>query len=255
MTTPALHCQRIGAGPDLVLLHGWGLHAGIWAPLVEALAQRFRLHLYDLPGHGRSASVEEFTLESVCEALVQDVPEQAHWLGWSLGGMVALEFAARYPQRVTRLALLASNPKFVIGADWPHALAPEVLDGFAQDLSKDYVTTLQRFVSLVARGALDSGVLRTLRRALAAAPAPTQTALRGGLAILRDADLRPRVRELRMPVLWLGGARDTLVPIAALRAVTAMYPHMQLREIEAAGHAPFVSHPQACAQALTEFFE
>ncbi|MBI5040124.1 MAG: pimeloyl-ACP methyl ester esterase BioH [Gammaproteobacteria bacterium] len=254
MTIPALHCQRIGAGPDLVLLHGWGLHAGIWAPLVEALAPRFRLHLYDLPGHGRSAPVETFTLESVCEALAQDVPEQAYWLGWSLGGMVALEFAARYPRRVSYLALLASNPKFVIGADWPHALASEVLDGFAQDLSQDYVTTLQRFVSLVARGAPDSGVLRMLRRALATAPAPTQTALRGGLAILRDVDLRPRVRELHIPVLWLGGVRDTLVPITALRAVTTAYPRMQLREIESAGHAPFVSHPQACAQALTEFF-
>ncbi len=254
MKIAALHCERIGTGPDLVLLHGWGLHAGIWAPLVEALALRFRLHLYDLPGHGRSAPVETFTLESVCEALVQDAPEQAHWLGWSLGGMVALEFAARYPQRVTHLALLASNPKFVIGAEWPHALAAAVLDSFAHDLSTDYVTTLQRFVSLVARGASDSGVLRTLRRALTAAPAPTQTALRGGLAILRDADLRPRVRELRMPVLWLGGARDTLVPITALRTMTTLYPHMQLREIESAGHAPFVSHPQACAQALTEFF-
>jgi pimeloyl-[acyl-carrier protein] methyl ester esterase len=253
MTTPALHCQRIGAGPDLVLLHGWGLHAGIWAPLVEALAPRFRLHLYDLPGHGRSAPVETFTLESVCEALAQDVPEQAHWLGWSLGGMVALEFAARYPQRVTRLALLASNPKFVIGAEWPHALAAEVLDGFTHDLSTDYVTTLQRFVSLVARGAPDSGVLRTLRRALATAPAPTHTALRGGLAILRDADLRPRVRELRMPVLWLGGVRDTLVPIAALRVLTATYPQMRLQEFESAGHAPFVSHAHECAQALTEF--
>jgi pimeloyl-[acyl-carrier protein] methyl ester esterase len=253
MTTPALHCQRIGVGPDLVLLHGWGLHAGIWAPLAEALAPRFRLHLYDLPGHGRSEPVETFTLESVCETLAQDVPEQAHWLGWSLGGMVALEFAARYPQRVTRLVLLASNPKFVIGADWPHALAFEVLDGFAHELSTDYAKTLQRFLSLVARGALDSSVLRTLRRALATAPAPTQTALSGGLAILRDADLRPCVRELRMPVLWLGGARDTLVPIAALRAMTALYPHMQLREVESAGHAPFVSHSKQCAQALTEF--
>jgi pimeloyl-[acyl-carrier protein] methyl ester esterase len=78
--------------------------------------------------------------------------------------------------------------------------------------------------------------------------------LRGGLAILRDADLRPRVRELCMPVLWLGGARDTLVPIAALRAVKKEYPRMQLLEIESAGHAPFVSHAQECAQTLTEFF-
>lgn len=253
MNMPALHCQRIGNGPDLVLLHGWGLHAGIWAPLIDVLAERFRLHLYDLPGHGRSAAVDEFTLASVCEALAQDVPEQAHWLGWSLGGMIALEFAARHPQRVARLALVASNPCFVVSGDWRHALAPEVLEGFARDLSTEHAATLQRFVSLVARGAPDSGVLRVLRHAVSTAPAPAPIALRGGLAILRDTDLRPRLRVLRMPVLWLGGVRDTLVPIAALRAVTAAYPNMRLQEFEFAGHAPFVSHPQAFAQALTEF--
>lgn len=255
MNSPVLHCHRVGAGPDLVLLHGWGLHAGIWAPLTEMLASRFRLHLYDLPGHGRSAPVEEFTLASVCDALAQAAPMQAYWLGWSLGGMIALEFAARHPQRVARLALVASNPRFVADADWPHAMQADVLEGFARDLDADYAATLQRFVSLVARGAPDGGVLRTLRRAVSEAPSPTSAALRSGLTILRDGDLRPRLRELRMPTQWLGGVRDTLVPIEALRAVTTTYPQMRLQEFEATGHAPFISHPQAFSRALTEFFQ
>lgn len=255
MTSPVLHCQRIGSGPDLVMLHGWGLHAGIWVPLTELLATRFRLHLYDLPGHGHSAPVDEFTLTSVCEALAQDAPERAHWLGWSLGGLIALAFAARYPARVERLLLVASNPRFV-ATDTEHpGMAPEVLEDFARDLETDYSATLARFLSLVARGAPDTSVLRMLRRAMTTAPVPTSIALRGGLAILRDADLRTLPASLVMPVVWLAGARDTLVPIAALQQVVRAYPTMQLTAFDLAGHAPFVSHPQAFAAAVTEFLQ
>jgi pimeloyl-[acyl-carrier protein] methyl ester esterase len=250
-----LHCRSVGTGPDLVLLHGWGLHAGIWEPVVEALSARFRLHLYDLPGHGLSAPVQHFTRDEVCAALARSAPAQAYWLGWSLGGMLALEFAARHPERVMRLALVASNPKFVAAADWPQAMAPDVLEGFAEALATDHASTLNRFLGLVARGAPDNGVLRTLRRAMQSASAPTAGALRAGLEILRCADLRTQAAALQMPVLWMAGARDTLVPIAASRALHAAYPHQRLCEFAQAGHAPFISHPDAFVEALTEFLQ
>lgn len=253
MSTQALHSRCAGQGPDLVLLHGWGMHAGIWRPIVELLATQFRLHLIDLPGHGSSAPLESFTLDTVCDALIQVVPERAHWLGWSLGGLLALEFAARNPQRVERLILMASNPRFVVTDDWPHGMARTVLEEFARDLLLDHQATLNRFLGLVARGSADTTVLRELRRAVSAAPPPTASALRGGLAILRDVDLRSRLDAVSMPLLWLAGARDTLVPIAALRRVHEQYPHMQLQEIPQAGHAPFMSHPQETVAMITEF--
>lgn len=249
-----LHCRCVGQGPDLVLLHGWGLHAGIWESLVGPLAAKFRLHLYDLPGHGRSAPIDGFTVESVCTVLAETAPAQAHWLGWSLGGMVALEFAARHPQRVGRLALAASNPKFVASEDWPYAMAPEVLEEFAQALRMEYADTLNRFLGLVARGAPDSGVLRMLRQALRAAPPPTAQGLQAGLEILRATDLRARIPELKMPVLLLAGARDTLVPIAAMRYLAERYSQLRLREFPHAGHAPFISHPDDFVAAVAEFF-
>lgn len=248
-----LHCRRVGQGPDLVLLHGWGLHAGIWEPVIEPLSTRFRLHLYDLPGHGHSASTQHLTLDSLCAALAEAAPAQAYWLGWSLGGMVALAFAARHPQRVTRLVLAASNPRFTAADDWPHAMAPEVLEEFACALGEDYAATLNRFLGLVARGAPDNAVLRTLRQAMKSAPAPTVDGLRSGLEILRTADLRERVPALAMPTLLLAGARDTLVPVAALRALVERHPQLQLREFAQAGHVPFISHPQEFVAALMEF--
>lgn len=250
-----LHCRRIGTGPDLVLLHGWGLHAGIWAPVIDALSAGFRLHLYDLPGHGLSPPVEYFTRHAVCAALARSAPAHAHWLGWSLGGMLAVDFAAQHPERVRRLALVASHPKFVASADWPQAMAPEVLDGFAQALATDYAATLNRFLGLVARGAPDNGVLRALRRALQSAPAPAAGALRAGLDILRSADLRVAAGGLLMPVLWLAGCRDTLVPVASLRALVEAQPQQRLHEFARAGHAPFVSHPDEFVAALREFLQ
>ena len=49
-----MHIETVGQGPDLVLIHGWALHGGVFAPLVARLSGRFRLHLVDLPGHGHS---------------------------------------------------------------------------------------------------------------------------------------------------------------------------------------------------------
>lgn len=248
-----LHCRSVGHGPDLVLLHGWGLHAGIWEPVVEPLSARFRLHLYDLPGHGRSAAMRDFTLDSACAALAETAPAQAHWLGWSLGGMLALAFAARHPQRITRLALVASNPRFTVAADWPQAMAPEVLEDFARALGEDYAATLNRFLGLVARGAPDNTVLRMLRQTMKTAPAPTIEGLRSGLEILRAADLRECLPTLAVPTLLLAGARDTLVPAASQRALAERHPKLQLREFAQAGHAPFISHPREFVAALVEF--
>ena len=51
----ALHVEVRGSGPDLVLLHGWALHGGMWGPWLDHLATHRRLHVIDLPGHGHSA--------------------------------------------------------------------------------------------------------------------------------------------------------------------------------------------------------
>jgi pimeloyl-[acyl-carrier protein] methyl ester esterase len=217
------------------------------------LSNNFRLHLIDLPGHGLSAPIGSFTLDSVCDVLARHVPKRAHWLGWSLGGLLALAFAARHPQRVERLIMLASNPCFVANDAWPQGMARNVLESFAEDLLQDHQAMLTRFLGLIARGALDNAVLRELRRAVRAVPSPHAPTLRGGLAILRDTDLRPSLDALSMPTLWVGGVRDTLVPITALRRVHEQYPHMPLHEVVQAGHAPFISHPQETAAAISEF--
>lgn len=81
-----LHTESIGTGPDLVLLHGWAMHSGVWNGVRERLARHFRLFLVDLPGHGFSPACEPGTLERVVEMISDILPPSCMVCGWSLGG-------------------------------------------------------------------------------------------------------------------------------------------------------------------------
>ena len=139
-----MHINSIGQGPDLVLVHGWSMHSGVWQPLVDLLGEHFRCHLVDLPGHGQSEWHEgDFELTRLLDNLSLALPQDAMWLGWSLGGMVALAMAQHYPDKVKKLILLASNPRFVQTDDWPCAMAAEVFNTFSASLADDQQQTLQ----------------------------------------------------------------------------------------------------------------
>jgi pimeloyl-[acyl-carrier protein] methyl ester esterase len=250
----SLYIETRGSGTDLVLLHGWGLHGGLFGPVLEPLAARYRLHLVDLPGHGRSPMLSaEYTLEHVVEAVSREVPAGAAWLGWSLGGRIALAAAANSAD-IGRLILVGTNPCFIQKPDWPHAMPEEELAQFAASLRDDYRSTLQRFLAVQSRGSASAREeLRGLREALFAHGDPDPRALAGGLEILRGADLRPALRRIAQPTLVLHGARDTLAPLAAAEYTAAQLPNGTLAVIEGAGHAPFLSHPEQFLAAVEMF--
>ena len=115
-----IYTETHGQGKPVVLVHGWAMHTGMWRSFARRLAERYRVTCVDLPGHGLSGKIDPFTLPLVCEQLARQLPDQAsQWLGWSLGGSVALEMVRRYPERVASVVLLASNPRFVQECDWP----------------------------------------------------------------------------------------------------------------------------------------
>ena len=249
-----LYTQTSGDGPDLMLVHGWGLHAGIWERLLPLLEPVFRVTCVDLPGHGRSSWHNEATLDDLVEAVLPVAPAHADWLGWSLGSLVATRAALTAPARIGQLVLLAGTPCFVRRPDWPAAMQPGLLDTFATDLQQDYAATLNRFLALQVHGSENAGaVLRELRARLLEHGAPDTGALAAGLGILRNTDLRDSLPQLEQRVLFLMGARDTLVPAAAGQQAARLAAAGQSRVIDGAGHAPFIARPEAVASAVREF--
>lgn len=250
-----LSIETLGSGPPLVLLHGWAMHAGLFSPLSERLRNRYSLHLVDLPGHGHSRdSRVPLQLPALAQAVAAQVPERAVWLGWSLGGLVALQAARQFPQRLRGLAMLCANPRFVRGDDWPQGMPAEIFQGFAKDLENDYRATLDRFLMLEAQGSDHMREeLRMLRDQVYARGEPPPQTLRDGLALLQQSDLRDGLATLAMPSLWLAGRRDRLVSPASMRAAASHAVQATYVEIAHGGHAPFLTHAEEVADAIDAF--
>ncbi len=248
-----LHVEVVGKGPPLVLIHGWGLHGGVFAPLVDRLSNEFEFHLVDLPGHGHSRENQTpLTLQACVPELLACTPS-AVWIAWSLGGLFALQAAATTPQ-VRALALIAATPCFVRAPDWPHAVETSVFAQFGRELEQDYRGTLERFLALDTLGSEHARAeLRTLKENLYARGEPEPRALQQGLALLEESDLRAVLPQLSVPSLWISGRRDRLVPPAAMQAAASLTPHSSYLDIAGGGHAPFLGHADRVAEELRLF--
>lgn len=246
-----LYVHTEGRGDaHLVLLHGWAMHGGVFAPLIGALRERCTLHVVDLPGHGHSRDCTVSLQPDACvHAILARVPRAA-WLGWSLGGLYALQAALDFPDRVTALAMVSASPRFVRGAGWTYAVSPEILQDFGRDLATDYEGTLERFLQLEAFGS-DSAHddLRKMRADSLERQRPDPRALVEGLDVLEHTDLRARLASLTQPSAWISGRRDRLIPPQALRWAAAQC-HGAFTCVAGGGHAPFIGHAPEVVAAI-----
>lgn len=249
-----MHIDVIGTGPALGLVHGWAMHGGLFAPLIERLRAHRTLHIVDLPGHGHARDdARALDPAAIAAELVARVAD-ATWLGWSLGGQVALHCALDHPHAVRGAILVASSPKFVRSDDWPHGVSTTLFGEFGLALQRDFRGTLDGFLALeVAGSAHAQSELRNLRTHAFERGEPAPRALLDGLALLDTTDLRARLPDLRVPSLWIAGRRDRLVPPAAMTAAAALCPGGESLVIRDAGHAPFLGAPDAVADAVLGF--
>ncbi len=252
-----IHTETYGSGEPLLLIHGWAMHTGIWRVFAKQLAHYYQVICVDLPGHGHSEKIPSFTLENISLHLEKVLPAASACtlVGWSLGGVVALDLANRFPERVKSLVMIGSNPCFVKTPTWSGIKQP-VLDKFATDLTADCRGTLLRFLSLQVNGLQDYKIVfKELKEALHACEVPETDVLQGGLAILEQQDLRPQLARVACPVQAILGGYDTLVPVAVAEQLLDLKPNLNLNVIEKAAHVPFLSHPELLISLLRDFLE
>ncbi len=267
----SLHVESYGSGAPLLLIHGWGMHGGLWGEVVSNLAQDFCVQVVDLPGHGCSGKSElgraqlergthspltthQSAIDAIVTQLSAKFEEPLTVCGWSLGGQIALRWAQLEPQKIQRLALVSSTPCFAQRADWLEAMPLATLAEFATALTDNPTQTLRRFVALQTRGSDNERALLTrLRNELFAHGEPDCSALQSGLEILRDCDLRDALPNITQPSLVIAGERDTLTPPQASEYMAAALPDAQLVTIAGAAHAPFLSHPEIFVEHLKKF--
>jgi pimeloyl-ACP methyl ester carboxylesterase len=224
----------LGSGDPVVLVHGLGYARWGWDPVVEPLAERFQLILFDNRGIGDSeVPAGPYTAAAMSEdvAAVLDTVglERAHVVGTSLGGMVAQELAIRRPERVERLALLSPA-----GVPSRGGLLGHVVPLLA---------------TLRATGPALAAALA--RDAAAAGPA---SLLRGARYAVRT-DLRRELNAVAAPTLLLWGERDHVVPVSLAEEWCRELGTARVLVLPGAGHVPMFDAPSEVAEALLRFLE
>jgi pimeloyl-[acyl-carrier protein] methyl ester esterase len=250
---------EVGNGRPLVLLHGWATSASVFSELVTMLADDFRLLIPDLPGHGASSPAVQNDLVSIAAALncwleaTESTPVALG--GWSLGGMLALEMARQKPQKIDRLLLIGTTPRFTSGDDWTFGLPEVQVRAFGRNLARRFETTLADFFNLAFAGEdISRERLRAIRNfAVKQSPLPDQVAameLLNGFSEQNQLDLLTHIDQ---PALVIHGELDQITPLAAGRYLAEQLPHGEFLEFSGVGHGPFLSRPQEVVGRILEF--
>ena len=229
----------------MVLIHGFGFHAFVWEPVAQRLPDNYTIHRFTLNGYSTDAPPDDTS-----DAARLAVHEAAHWVGWSMGGLVALS-AMQDGARPRSLSLLASLPCMVGRADWPHAIKPKAFARFRQRVLQDPAAGMRHFADLVTHGDTD---IEPMLEQLHAAPVPNTDVLRAGLDCLEQSDLRATWARHLVPQQCILAQHDALVPAAA-DPLRALCPTASVTLAEKAGHALLLSQPAWCAEILHAFWQ
>jgi proline iminopeptidase len=264
-----LNVEIVGHGDPLLLMHG-GPGADLWTlHRLRALADRFRLVFYDHRCNGRSeGTLESFTWENLAadaDALGETLGLD-RWavLGHSFGGHVALEYALRHPDRITRLVLMDTGPD----ARWAREVAPRLLE--ARGVAPAKVELVRRWFSgdiepremlsiLLRIGDLyDSrpSVLRTFRTLVSGG---WRGRMRGDTFVYAGRHLTPgwsvlnRLGEIGVPTLLLAGADDFIFPPDCQSELASRIADSRLHLVPNAGHNPHDERPAETLAVIAEF--
>lgn len=235
--------EERGSGPALLLVHGLGYARWGWEPVVDLLASRRRVLLFDNRGIGESdAPPGPYTTAQLAEDAfgVLDAAgvERADVLGTSLGGMVAQELALRAPERVDRLVLVSTTPGGAQAAPMP-AVTVALMQ---ESATLEPAVALRRFVeNALAPGAPEALVERIMAHRLRTAQDPAAWAAQAAAAMAFDA--WDRLPSLDLPTLVLHGSADVVVDPANAALLGARISGAQVEVQEGTGHLMFWDDP------------
>jgi len=248
-----------GAGDPLILLHGTGGHLEAFSRNLRALGERYRVVLYDFPGHGWSAlTTRDLEIEDYLEHLHQLMAvlgiERAHLSGESLGGWVAIKFAAKHPDRVDRLIL--NTPGGTMATPEVMERIRSLSQAAADDPSEDRIRA--RLEWLMADPGSVTDELVEVRQGVYRRPGFARSMRH--ILCLQDPAIRSRNRitdgeleSIRCPSLVIWTSDDPSGPAKAGMDIAERIPGGEFLYIDGAGHWPQWEQPERFDAAVLEF--
>lgn len=257
-----LRVREAGDGDPILLLHGFTGSSESWGePLLATLAERSRVLAIDLPGHGDSDGPREpgrYAIEAVvadlCDVLEMRGITAAAWIGYSMGGRVALGAAVLAPRRVSRLVLESASPG--LAADEERSERRIADASLARRIRSEgiarFVEQWEMLPLFASQARLPSGLLAAQReRRLANDPAALAACL-GGLGTGSQPSFWEDLPAVRAPALVLAGGEDLRFREIG-RQMADRLPQARLEVVRGAGHAVHLEAPDAWLAAVRDF--
>lgn len=228
-----------------VFLHGWGQSRQIWQKQQEFFPDATFL---DLPGHGGREDASDWI-----KSIAKQLPESpCTVIGWSLGGILAMKIALKYPEKIAALVLVSTTPSFCSKEGWEHGCSDELFQAFRSGIETNSAKTMSRFFALMFQGdEISRQVYNDIARmAVDRANPPSEAGLRRGLEQLQKCDLRHQLSQIQQPALVIHGMEDAVIPVSAGQQLAQGLTDSSWHPFSHCGHALFLSHSNIFNEAL-----
>ncbi|CAM3484721.1 alpha/beta fold hydrolase [Kibdelosporangium persicum] len=248
-------------GPALLLAHGFGCDQNLWRLVTPILAERFRVVLFDYVGSGRSDltawrpqrysrldGYAEDVLE-ICRALdLRDVV----FVGHSVSAMVGVLATIAEPDRFAKLVLVTPSPRYVDDGDYRGGFSQADIDELLESLESNYLGWSAAMAPVIMGNPDRPELGRELQNAFCRTdPAIARVFARTTFL----ADNRADLPKVPVPTLAIECAQDVIAPPEVGRYVCDQIPGCRLVTLDATGHCPQLSAPEATAEAIAGFVE
>lgn len=248
-----------GEGKSLIFLHGWGVDKRVWRQQVKHFSRKYQVLTFDLPGHGQT-SWQMLDLTAMCEdlskVLVRLCPGKVTIISSSLGGLFALKMYEAFPEKIERMVMVGSMPKFSKSADFPYGLDVAAMRKLSGQLDNSYPGIVDIFFrSLFTKHERESRRFRWLQKFRQFDTKPIKSALAQYLDVLEQEDLRPVFENTQLPMQFINGTEDEICKKEILHYIRKVKPKARYDFFEQCGHFPFLSKPHEFNLVLESFLE
>lgn len=249
-----VHYEVYGRGRPVILLHGWLGSWGVWQETMAYLGQFYRTYALDFWGFGESGKKRESYAVQDFVSLVDQFMEilgitRAPLVGHSMGGTVSLSVAIQYPQRISQVTVIGSP---VVGSSLAMLLKLAGIRPIAvlvHNMMWALKLGIRIYAPLVTRDRrwpdmMDRDLSRT-----------TLESFLHSIASLRRTDLRPHLRQVRIPIMGMYGQNDVIVNPEEWRNLLENVPHARIERLQNSGHFPMLDEPEIFTHTLKNFLD
>lgn len=249
-------CRGTG-GESLLFIHGWAADRRIWSQQIEHFSRSFKVLSIDLPGHGKTPW-HRLTLDEIVEEidfLIEDLDiKKVNIVASSMGGLLAIKYERTFPQKVKKIVLVGSVPKFVKTKKNHSGLTTEQIKKLNEQVACEYPGILQVFFrSLFTIQERENGKIKWLITFRQGEDLPNQEALQYFLQVLEAEDLTPVLGNVNVPVELISGCEDYICPKEATYRLKEHLKQARIDYFAQCGHFPFLSKAKKFNEIVEKF--